>query len=118
VVPAKVHAAAKTDSTRSAKQQQKSQKTNSPARKKPPPKPTFEGIASGVSPMKRIVIAQGNGNMSGQFRVYRKKMVGSAADDKAYGLDSAILELIAKVRSDFVKPKPSLIAHSNIVPVM
>jgi hypothetical protein len=68
--------------------------------------------------MKGIVIAQGNGNMSGQFRVYQKKMAGSTADDKAYGLDSAILELIAKVRLDFIKPKPSLIAHSNIVPVM
>jgi hypothetical protein len=45
-------------------------------------------------------------------------MAGSAADDKAYGLDPAILELVAKVRSEFIKPEPSPIAHSNIVPVM
>jgi hypothetical protein len=120
------NAAAKTESAGSAKaaarkkqhQQQKSPKTNPPAKKKPPPKPTFEGIASGVSPMKGIVIAQGNGNMSGQFRVYQKKLAGSAADDKAYGLDSAILDLTSKVRSDFIKPKPSPTAHSNIVPIM
>jgi hypothetical protein len=96
-------AATKTDSTSSAKaaarkkyQQQKNQKANPPTKKKQPPppqaaKPVFEGIASGVSPMKDTVIAQGNGNMPGQFRVFQKKLAGAAADDKAYGLDSAIL---------------------------
>jgi hypothetical protein len=56
--------------------------------------------------------------MSGQFRVFQKKLAGAAAYDKAYGLDSAILELIAKKRSDFVKPKLSPLAHSNLVPIM
>jgi hypothetical protein len=68
--------------------------------------------------MKGIVIAQGNGNMSGQFRVFQRKLAGAAADDKAYGLDSAILELIAKVRSDFVKPRPNPNVHSNVTPVL
>jgi hypothetical protein len=46
-----------------------------------------------------------------------KGLAGSAADDKAYhGLDSAILELTPKVRSDFVKPKPSPNVHSNLTP--
>jgi hypothetical protein len=93
-------AASKTDSTASAKaaarkkqQQQKNQKanTNNPPTKKKQPtqvvKPVFEGIASGVSPMKGTVIAQGHGNMAGQFRVFQKKLAGAAADDKAYGLD-------------------------------
>jgi hypothetical protein len=69
-------AAAKTDFTSSAKaaarkksQQQKNQKANPPAKKKQPPQPVFEGITSGVSPMKDIVIAQGNGNIPGQFRI-------------------------------------------------
>jgi hypothetical protein len=43
--------------------------------------------------MKGIVITQGNGNMSGQFHVFQKKLAGAAADDKAYRLDSAILDL-------------------------
>jgi hypothetical protein len=68
-------------------------------------KSSCEGIASGVNLMKGILIAIGNGNLSGQFRVYQNKMAGSAADDKAYGLDSSILDLVAKVRKDFVKPK-------------
>jgi hypothetical protein len=68
--------------------------------------------------MKGIVIAQGNGNMSGQFCVFQKKLAGAAADDKAYGLDSAILDLTAKKRSDFVKPKTSPLAHSNLIPIM
>jgi hypothetical protein len=121
-------AATKSDSTGSNKaaarkkqQQQKNQKSNPPAKKKaqqPPVKSAFAGIASGVSPMKGIVIADGNGNKAGQFRVFQKKLAGAAADDKAYGLDSAILDLIAKKRSDFIKPKPDPISHSNLTPVM
>jgi hypothetical protein len=122
-------AAARTDSTSSAKaaarkksQQQKNQKTNPPAKKKQPPpqvaKSFFEGIASGVNPMKGIVIAQGNENMSGQLCVFQKKLAGAAADDKAYGLDPAILELTAKARSDFVKPKPNPNVHSTLNPVI
>jgi hypothetical protein len=68
--------------------------------------------------MKGIVVADGNGNKAGQFRVFQKKLMGAAADDKAYGLDSAILDLIAKKRSDFIKPKPDPISHSNLTPVM
>jgi hypothetical protein len=68
--------------------------------------------------MKGIVIADGNGNKVGQFRVFQKKLAGAAADDKAYGLDSAILDLIAKKRSDFIKPKPDPISHSNLTRVM
>jgi hypothetical protein len=64
----------KTDTTASAKaaakkknqqQQQKNHKANPPKKKQQPPqvtKSTFEGVACGVSPMKGIVIAQGNGN--------------------------------------------------------
>jgi hypothetical protein len=121
------NAATKTDSTsgkaaagRKKQQNQKSQKANPPAKKKQPPpqKSTFLGIASGVNPMKGIVIADGNGNKAGQFRVFQKKLAGSAAEDKAYGLDSAILDLTAKKRSDFIKPKPDPAAHSNLTPVM
>jgi hypothetical protein len=68
--------------------------------------------------MKGIVIAQGNGNMPSQFRVFQRKLAGAAANDKAYGLDSAILELKAKVRSDFVKPMPNPIAHSTLTPII
>jgi hypothetical protein len=104
-------AAPKTDSTASAKaaarkkqqQQQKNQKATQAAKKTQPQvvkQPIFVGTACDISPMKGIVIAQGNGNMSGQFRVFQKKLAGAAAYDKAYGLDSAILELIAKKRSD------------------
>jgi hypothetical protein len=67
--------------------------------------------------MKGVVIADGNGNKAGQFRVFQKKLAGAAADDKAYGLDSAILELTAKVKSDFIKPKPSLSSHSTLTTV-
>jgi hypothetical protein len=81
-------------------------------------KSAFEGIAFGVSPMKGIVVAQGNGNLAGEFRVYQQKMAGAAADDKAYGLDSSILDLVAKVKSDFVEPKPSPLSHSNLVRIM
>jgi hypothetical protein len=121
-------ASVKTDSTASAKaaarkkqiqQQQKNQKSNPATKKKTQPqvvKSSFEGIASGVSPMKGIVIAQGNGNMAGQFRMFQKKLAGAAADDKAYGLDSAIMNLTAKKRTDFVKPKPDPSIHSNLVP--
>jgi hypothetical protein len=85
------NAATKTDST-SAKavvqkkqhQNQKSQEASPPAEKKqPPPTKTFEGIASGVNPMKGIVIADGNGNKAVQFRMFQKKPAGSAAEDKA-----------------------------------
>jgi hypothetical protein len=102
-------------------QQQKSQKANPPAaKKKQQPqvtKPTFEGTASGVSYMKEVVIAQGSGNLAGQFRVFQKKLAGAAADDKAYGLDSAILDLIPKIKSDFVKLKPNPLIHSKLVDV-
>ena len=40
---------------------------------------SFEGIASGVNPMKGIVVAVNNGNLSGQLCiVYQNKMAGSA----------------------------------------
>jgi hypothetical protein len=93
--------ATKTDATSSAKaaakkkhhqqqQQQKNQKTNSnAAKKKQQPKvvkSSFEGNASGVSPMKGIVIAHGMGNAAGQFRLFQEKLAGSAADAKAYDL--------------------------------
>jgi hypothetical protein len=68
--------------------------------------------------MKGIVIAISNGNLSEHFRVYQSKMVGSAADDKSYGLDSSILDLVAKVKSDFFKPKPSPLSHSDVVDIM
>jgi hypothetical protein len=104
---------------RKKQQQLKNQKPNPAAKKKQQQhvaKTTFEGIAGGI--MKGIVIAQGNGNMSGQFRLFQKKLTGAAAEDKAYGLDSAIVELTAKVRSDFVKPKPDPLIHSNLIQVM
>jgi hypothetical protein len=68
--------------------------------------------------MKGIVIAQGNGNISGQFPMFQKKLAGAAADGKAYGLDSAILELTAKIQSDFVKPKLNPNVHSTLTPVV
>jgi hypothetical protein len=124
-------ASTKTDSTASAKaaakkrhqqQQQKNPKGPPPAVKKKQPttvvKSNFEGIASGVNPMKGIVIAHGNGNLAGQFRVFQKKLAGAAADDKAYGLDSAILDLVAKTKTDFVKPKPDPLVHSKLVKIM
>jgi hypothetical protein len=61
-------------------QQQKNQKANPPAAKKEQPQlvvSNFDGIASGVSPMKGIVIAQSNGNLAGQFRVFQKKLAGA-----------------------------------------
>jgi hypothetical protein len=64
-----------------------------------------------------VVIAHGRGNMAGLFRVFQEKVAGAAADDKAYRLDSSILDLVAKVKSDFVKPKPSPLTHSKIVTV-
>jgi hypothetical protein len=88
--------ARKSDSTGSAKaaarkkqQQQKNQKSNPPAKKKSPQqavKSVFAGIASGVSPMKVIVVADGN---------VSKEAGGSGCGRyKAYWLDSAILDLI------------------------
>jgi hypothetical protein len=106
---------------KSQQQQQKNQKSNPPNSKKKQQnivKIKFEGIASGVSPMKGVVIARSNGDLTGQFRVFRKKLAGAAADDKAYGLDSAILDLVAKVKSDFVQPKPDPLIHSNIIDVV
>jgi hypothetical protein len=116
------NANAKSDTTsaNAKKKQQKNQKPHPPAKKKtpqPPAKSTFTGIASGVNPMKGVVIADGNGNKAGQFRVFQKKLAGAAADDKAYGLDSAILDLIAKVRSDFIRPRPNPSVHSNLTTV-
>jgi hypothetical protein len=65
--------------------------------------------------MKGVVIAQGNGNLAGQFRVFQKKLAGAAVESKAYGLDSAILDLLPKVKSNFVKPKPSPLIHSKLI---
>jgi hypothetical protein len=120
----------KTDITASAKaaarkntakqlQEQKNKKANSSQKKKQPQvaKSTFEGIASGVNPMKGIVIALGDGNLAGQFRLFQKKLAGAAADDKAYGLDSSILDLSSKIKSDFVKPKPNPLVHSDLIDV-
>jgi hypothetical protein len=104
----------------SKKKQQKNQKSHPPAKKKPPQPPAksiFTGIESCVNPMKGIIIADGNGNKAGQFRVFQKKLTGAAADDKAYGLDSAILDLTAKVRSDFIRPRPNPSVHSNLTTV-
>jgi hypothetical protein len=116
-------AAPKTDSTASAKaaarkKQQQQKKQNAKKKQLQVVKPTFVGTACDISPMKGIVIARGNGIMSGQFRVFQKKLAGAAAYDKAYRLDSAILDLTAKKRSDFVKPKPSPLAHSDLIPIM
>jgi hypothetical protein len=123
-------AAPNTDSTPSAKaaarkkqhqQQQKNQMANPVTVKKKQPqvvKSTFEGIASGMSPMKGIVIAQDNGNLAGQFRVFQKKLAGATVDDKAYGLDSSIIDLIVKKKSDFVKLKPDPLVHSNLIDVL
>jgi hypothetical protein len=117
----------KADTTASAKaaakkknqqQQQNNHKANHPAKKKQQPqvtKSTFEGVACGMSPMKEVLIAQGNGNLARQFRVFQKKLAGAAAESKAYGLDSVILDLIPKVKSDFVKPKPSPLIHSKLI---
>jgi hypothetical protein len=122
------NASAKTETTASNKanarkkqQQNRNHKNGPSAKKKAQPtvaKSTFEGIASGSNPMTGVVIAQGNGNLSEQFRVYLNKLAGSAADDKAYGLDSSILEMKTKVRSDFVKPKPDPNVHSTLTPVI
>ena len=67
--------------------------------------------------MKGVVLAQGNGNLTGQLRVFQEKLAGATADDKAYGLDSAILDLIPKVNTDFVKSKPSPLVHSKLVTI-
>jgi hypothetical protein len=94
-------------------------KANPPAKKKqPPPKNTFKGIASGVNPMKGIVFADGNGSKAGQFCLFQKKLTRAAAEDKEYGLDLTILDLTAKKRLDFIKPKPDPVSHSNLTPVM
>jgi hypothetical protein len=96
------NASARSETTASAKaaarkkqQQLRNQKKNPASKKKQQPqqvvKPTFEGVACGISPTKGIVIAQGNGNMSGQFRVFQRRLAGAAAENQAYGLDSAIL---------------------------
>jgi hypothetical protein len=47
--------------------------------------------------------------------VFQKKLEGAAAESKAYGLDSVILDLIPKIKSDFVKPKPSPLIHSKLI---
>jgi hypothetical protein len=46
--------------------------------------------------------------------VFQKKLTGAAADDKAYGLDLAILDLIAQKRPDFIKPKPDPIIELHV----
>ncbi|OEU10829.1 hypothetical protein FRACYDRAFT_246701 [Fragilariopsis cylindrus CCMP1102] len=80
-------------------------------------KSKFEGLASGTSPMKGIVVALANGNLLGQYRVLQNTMAGTAASEKAYGLDSAILELVAKVESDFVTSKSDPLKHSTVVTI-
>jgi hypothetical protein len=67
--------------------------------------------------MKGTVIAHGKGNLAGQYCLFQKKLAGAAANDKAYGLDSAILDLVAKVKSDFVKPIPSPLRPSKLVTI-
>jgi hypothetical protein len=123
-------ASAKTETTASAKANarkkqlqhaQRNQKANPNAEKKKQPhvaKSAFEGTASGISHMKGVVIAQENGNLAEQFRVYQQKMAGAAATEKAYGLDLSILDFVAKVKSGFVKPKPSPLSHSKLVSIM
>ena len=122
------NAAAKNETTASnqtgarKRQQHKNQKNvqNAPKNKtqSQAARSTFKGSAAGSNPMKDIVIAQGNGNLSEQYRVYTNIMAGSAADDKAFGLDTVILNLKAKVRSDFIKDKPSPTAHSTLTAVI
>ena len=80
-------------------------------------KSKFEGLASGTSPMKGIVVALANGNLLGQYRVLQNTMAGTAAGEKAYGLDSAILDLVAKVESDFVTTKSDPLKHSKVVTI-
>ena len=119
-------AAAKTDTTSgkvaaSKKKQQQKKGNNTSAKKKQAPtspKCTFKGLASGTSSMKNMVIADGNGNKAGQFCVFQKNLAGLAAEAAAYGLDSAILDLVAKERTDFIKPKESQNAHSTLTPVL
>ena len=105
---------------KSQQQQQKNQKNNPNSKKKQANAavPRFEGVAAGVNPMKGIVIARSHGDLTGQFRVFRKKLAGAAADDKAFGLDSAILDLVAKVQTDFVEPRPDPLVHSNLIEVV
>lgn len=67
--------------------------------------------------MKGAVLAQGNGNLTRQLRVFQEKLAGATAGDKAYGLDSAILDLIPKVNTDFVKSKSSPLVHSELVTI-
>ncbi|OEU05857.1 hypothetical protein FRACYDRAFT_257799 [Fragilariopsis cylindrus CCMP1102] len=80
-------------------------------------KSKFEGLASGTSPMKGIVVALANGNLLGQYRILQNTMAGTAASEKAYGLDSSILELVAKVESDFVTSKSDPLKHSTVVTI-
>jgi hypothetical protein len=68
--------------------------------------------------MMGVVIARSNGDLAGQSRVFRKKLTGAAANDKAYGLDSSILDLVAKVKSNFLQPKPDPFVHSNLIEVI
>ncbi|OEU19788.1 hypothetical protein FRACYDRAFT_235849 [Fragilariopsis cylindrus CCMP1102] len=100
-----------------ANQKKKNHPSNASNKKKQVTKSKFEGIASGSSSMKNIVIALANGNLLGQYRVYQNTMAGSAADDKAYGLDSSILDLVAKVETDFVKTKPDPLKHSKLITI-
>ena len=101
---------------KSQQQQQKNQKNNPNSKKKQANAavPRFEGVAAGVNPMKGIVIARSHGDLTGQFRVFRKKLAEATANDKAYGL----LDLVAKVKSDFVQPKPDPLVHSNLIEVV
>jgi hypothetical protein len=105
-------ASAKTETTASAKanakkkhqQLKKDHKANPPAPEKKQQqgaKSIIKGNALGINSIKGIMTAQGNGNI-------QKELTGAAADDKTYGLDPTILDLVAKVK---------LLIHSNLVPV-
>ena len=101
-----------------ANQKKKNHPSNASNKKKQQvAKSKFEGLASGTNPMKGTVIALANGNLLGQYRTYQNTLAGSAAADKAYGLDSVILDLVAKVESDFVTSKPDPLQHSNVVTI-
>jgi hypothetical protein len=101
-----------------ANQKKKNHPSNASNKKKQQvAKSKFEGLASGTNPMKGTVIALANGNLLGQYRTYQNTLAGSAAADKAYGLDSVILDLVAKIESDFVTSKPDPLQHSNVVTI-
>ncbi|OEU05681.1 hypothetical protein FRACYDRAFT_258678, partial [Fragilariopsis cylindrus CCMP1102] len=91
-----------------ANQKKKNHPSNASNKKKQQvAKSKFEGLASGTNPMKGTVIALANGNLLGQYRTYQNTLAGSAAADKAYGLDSVILDLVAKILCNIRTSLPS-----------